>query len=84
MPKVEVSTTVDADLLARARKVCAGRTDASLLEAALEALLREHPSAGIDAAYLRAYREASVDEPDVWGDVAAFADAAAKRAHSSA
>ena len=79
MPKVRVSTTVDADLLARAREVCSGRTDASLVEAALEALLRQHRSAEIDAAYLRAYRDTPVDETDEWGDLASFADAAARR-----
>lgn len=79
MPKVRVSTTVDADLLARARKVCSGGTDASLVEAALEALLDRHRSAEIDAAYLRAYHETPVGEPDDWGDLATFTDAAARR-----
>ena len=79
MAKVRVSTTVDADLLARARETHAGRTDASLVEAALKALLRQHRSAEIDAAYRRAYRDAPVDEPDEWGDLAAFVDAAARR-----
>lgn len=79
MAKVRVSTTVDADLLARARSIYSGRTDASLVEAALEALLKQHRSAEIDAAYLRAYRDTPVDEIDEWGDLAAFADAAARR-----
>lgn len=79
MAKMRVSTTVDADLLARARKVHGGRTDASMVEAALEALLAQHRSAEIDAAYRRAYRDAPVDEPDEWGDLAAFLDAAARR-----
>ncbi len=79
MAKVRVSTTVDADLLARARKIFSGRTDASLVEAALEALLQQHRSAEIDAAYLRAYRDTPVDQRDDWGDLAAFADAAARR-----
>ena len=79
MPRVRVSTTVDADLLARARTICSGRTDASMVEAALEALLHEHRSAEIDAAYLRAYRDTPVDETDEWGDLASFADAAARR-----
>lgn len=79
MAKIRVSTTVDADLLARAREIHSGRTDASLLEAALEALLHQHRSAEIDAAYLSAYRDTPVDEPDGWGDLATFADAAARR-----
>ena len=76
---MRVSTTVDADLLARARRVHGGRTDASLVEAALEALLAQHRPAEIDAAYLRAYRDAPISEHDEWGDLAAFLDAAARR-----
>lgn len=79
MAKARVSTTVDAELLARARKAHSGRTDASLVEAALEALLRQQRAAEVDAAYLRAYRETPVDTRDEWGDLASFLDAAARR-----
>lgn len=79
MAKVRVSTTVDADLLDRARKAHAGQTDASLVEAALEALLRQHRAAEVDAAYLRAYREKPANTPDEWGDLTTFLDAAARR-----
>lgn len=78
MAKVRVSTTVDGDLLARARKLRVGPTDASLLEAALEALLREHREAEIDRDYARAYREQPIRIHDEWGDVEAFLDAAGK------
>lgn len=79
MPKVRVSTTVDEELLLRARDLKRGSTDASLVEAALEALLREHRSAEIDKAYLDAYRRIPVDTPDEWGNLSAFLDEAAKR-----
>jgi hypothetical protein len=79
MGKVRVSTTVDATLLERARKAHGGSTDASLLEAALEALLATHREAEIDAAYRRGYAEHPVDEPDEWGDLATWGDAI--RAH---
>lgn len=79
MAKVRVSTTVDADLLARARTSFAGRTDAALVEAALKALLHQHRTAEVDQAYLRAYQETPADTPDEWGDLASFLDAAARR-----
>ena len=78
MAKVRVSTTVDADLLARARALSTGTTDASLLEAALTALLREHREAEIDRDYLQAYRDQPVETRDEWGDLTSFLDAAAK------
>ena len=72
MPKVRVSTTVDSDLLARARRAHGKATDASLLEAALESLLNAHRGAEVDAAYERAYSSAPVTEPDAWGDLDAW------------
>lgn len=79
MARVRVSTTVDAELLACARKAHAGRTDASLVEEALEALLRNHRAAEVDEAYARAYRASPVEAPDEWGDLTTFLDAAARR-----
>lgn len=76
MARVRVSTTVDDALLASARAVHGGGTDASLLEAALEALLREHRSAEVDEAYARAYAETPEGTPDEWGDLSTFLDAA--------
>jgi len=46
-----VSTTVDAELLESARRLRAWRSDASLLDAALAALVTAHRSADIDASY---------------------------------
>lgn len=76
--RVRLSTTVDADLLAAAREVHGGTTDASVVEAALEALLREHRRAVVDREYQRAYRDHPVDQPDDWGDLSDFLDAAAR------
>ncbi|WP_226346387.1 antitoxin MazE5 [Agilicoccus flavus] len=72
MPKVRVSTTVDEHLLAEARAAHGGGSDASLLEAALNELLRGHRRAEIDAAYARAYRDHPLDETDAWGDLGAW------------
>lgn len=79
MARVRLSTTVDRDLLAHAREVSAGSTDASLVEAALEALLREHHNSRIDEQYAQAYQQVPVQSPDAWGDLAAFLDEAAKK-----
>jgi hypothetical protein len=75
MPRVRVSTTVDEQLLAKARGVRAGSTDAALLDEALEALLARHRAAEIDAAYA-VYDQLPLDEPDEWGDLASFREAA--------
>jgi hypothetical protein len=76
MARVRVSTTVDEDLLARARGVRRGATDAALLDEALHALLVRHRAGEIDASY-DAYDEHPLDEPDAWGDLASFREAAA-------
>ncbi len=76
MARVRVSTTVDEELLARARGVRTGSTDAALLDDALRAFLASQRAGEIDAAYA-AYGEHPLDEPDEWGDLASFRKAAA-------
>ncbi len=76
MPRTRVSTTVDDQLLASARRLRAGATDAALLDEALAALVARHRAAEIDREYERAYRDHPVDEPDEWGDLASWGDAA--------
>lgn len=76
MPRTRVSTTVDDALLTRARNSLAGSADSVLFDAALGALVERHRSAEIDAAYA-AYDSYPMDEPDEWGDLASFRDAAA-------
>jgi len=71
-----VSTTVDEELLAKARGIRGGTTDAALLDEALHALLARHRAAEIDSAYT-AYDEHPISEPDEWGDLASFRAAAA-------
>lgn len=76
MSRTRVSTTVDGGLLDSARNVRSGVTDAALLDEALEALLVRHRSAEVDASYA-AYDEHPLGEPDEWGDLASFRQAAA-------
>ena len=76
MARVRVSTTVDEDLLASARRARAGVSDAVLVDEALAALVARHRAAEVDAAY-SAYDEHPLDEADEWGDLASFREAAA-------
>lgn len=76
MPRVRVSTTVDEELLTRARRARYGSNDATLLDEALAALLARERSAELDASYA-AYDETPLDTEDAWGDLASFRDAAA-------
>jgi len=76
MARTRVSTTVDEHLLASARQALAPLTDAAVLDQALTALLDRHRAAEIDAAYV-AYDEHPLQEPDAWGDLASFREAAA-------
>jgi len=75
MTRTRVSTTVDGELLASARRVGGHATDAALFDEALVALLGRHRSAEIDASY-EAYDDQPLSEPDAWGDLASFRDAA--------
>lgn len=75
MARTRVSTTVDGNLLTAARTLRAGLPDAALLDEALSALLARHRAAAIDAAYA-AYERQPLTQPDAWGDVASFRDAA--------
>jgi hypothetical protein len=76
MPRTRVSTTVDELLLSEARKVAGAGSDAALLDQALAALLAQHRRAQVDRAYA-AYDEHPLTEPDEWGDLGSFRDAAA-------
>jgi hypothetical protein len=76
MTRERVSTTVDGELLAEARTARAGLNDAALFDEALSALVRSKRAAQIDATY-SGYEEHPLDEPDEWGDLASFRDAAA-------
>ena len=67
---------MNEDLLASARRLRSGLTDAALIDEALEALLARQRSAEIDASYA-SYDAHPVDEPDEWGNLAEFRQAAA-------
>jgi hypothetical protein len=75
MNRIRLSTTVDPELLANARNVRSGVTDAALIDEALAALLAQHRSAELDASYA-AYDAHPVDEPDEWGDLGSWRRAA--------
>lgn len=75
MVRKRVSTTVDEGLLAEARRLRSGLNDAALLDEALGALLARYRASEIDAAYA-AYAEEPLDQPDEWGDLASFREAA--------
>lgn len=77
MARTRISTTVDDDLLRQARRARAGQTDAQLIDEALAALLQRLRRAEVDAAYQAAYTAHPIDEPDEWGDLGSFRDAAA-------
>jgi hypothetical protein len=75
MNRIRISTTVDAELLARARRLRSWRTDAAMIDEALAALLARRRAAELDAAYA-AYDARPLEEPDEWGDLASFRAAA--------
>jgi len=75
MARVRVSTTVDESLLDVARRLRSESNDSALLDEALAALVAQHRAAQIDAAYT-AYDVHPIDEPDEWGDLASFREAA--------
>lgn len=77
MPRTRISTTVDADLLQAARRARSGGTDATMVDEALRALVERHRSAEIDASYA-AYDRHPLDEPDEWGDLSSFREAAGR------
>lgn len=76
MARIRLSTTVDSTLLGDARSARSGVSDAVLIDEALAALLARHRAAEVDASYA-AYDEHPLDEPDEWGDLASFRQAAA-------
>ena len=75
MGRVRVSTTVDEGLLADARRISGGQSDAVLIDEALRSFLLRHRAAELDAEYV-AYDVHPLDEPDEWGDLATFRAAA--------
>lgn len=78
MARARISTTVDKDLLDSARRARATANDAELIDEALAALLARDRAAEIDTAYSVAYAEHPLDEPDEWGDLASFREAAGR------
>jgi len=75
MARVRVSTTVDEELLGEARRLRSEVNDATLIDEALGALVASHRGAELDAMY-RAYDGNPIEQPDEWGDLASFREAA--------
>jgi hypothetical protein len=75
MARVRVSTTVDEQLLAQARRARSELADSALIDEALAALLARNRAVEIDAAYA-AYDRSPLDTSDEWGDLASFRTAA--------
>jgi hypothetical protein len=75
MARVRISTTVDEQLLATARRTRSELADAALIDEALGALLARHRTSEIDSAY-GAYDRLPLDSDDEWGDLASFRAAA--------
>lgn len=78
MVRTRISTTVDRALLDDARRSRAAASDAELIDEALAALLARDRAVEIDAAYAAAYAEHPLDEPDEWGDLSSFREAAGR------
>jgi Arc/MetJ family transcription regulator len=76
MSRVRVSTTVDEHLLAAARRAFPSQPDAVVVDEALRSLILRNRDAELDAEYA-AYDAHPLDEPDAWGDLASFREAAA-------
>ena len=73
--RVRISTTVDEQLLALARRMRSEVADSVLIDEALGALVARNRAVEIDAAYA-AYDRVPIDADDEWGDLASFRRAA--------
>ena len=70
MSRVRISTTVDEATLTAARGLGFGN-DATVIDAALAALVAAHRRAEIDRSY-EAYDRIPLNTPDEWGDLESF------------
>ena len=73
--RVRISTTVDEQLLATARRTRSELADSALIDEALGALLARNRAVEIDSAYA-AYDRIPLDVDDEWGDLDSFRRAA--------
>ncbi len=70
MTRIRISTTVDEATLLAGRELGLGN-DATMIDAALAALIATHRAAEIDKSY-EAYDRVPLDTPDEWGDLESF------------
>jgi hypothetical protein len=73
--RIQVSTTVDDQLLKDARHVRIRLSGTALLDEALAALLARYTNSEIDASY-SAYDDKPIDGPEERGDMGSFREAA--------
>jgi len=77
MGRTRISTTVNQDILEKARSLNVGLNDAALIDLALHALVSNFRASEIDAEY-SAYDSSPVDSEDDWGNLYSFREAAGK------
>lgn len=75
MARVRISTTVDGDLLEKARRYRDGLRDADLIDEALAMLVDQEREAEIDRNIAEGYAKYPVDTPDEWGVLPDWIDA---------
>jgi hypothetical protein len=75
MARARIATTVDTQLLARARRLHPGVPDSALTDEGVAARLARRSAPELDPAYA-AYDTHPLDESDEWGDLASFRTAA--------
>ena len=73
-----INLVVDSELLDKARKYCGLKRDEEVIDAALKAFVVQRRNAEIDEAYVAAYDTHPFDEPDEWGNLISFGQAAEK------
>lgn len=71
-----VSTMVDDALLAEARRLLGNVPDAAVLDESMKHLVHHLGDEEIGRKYARAYAAHPCDEPDAWGDIVSWSDAA--------
>jgi len=73
-----INLVVDSELLDEVRRYCGLETDEEVMDAALKAFVVQRRNAEIDEAYAAAYDAHPFDEPDEWGNLISFGQAAEK------
>lgn len=78
MTRARISTTVDGEVLDDLRRLRSGVPDSALVDEALLMLYKALRGEEIDRQIREAYARHPLDEPDEWGSLAAWVEAAGK------